>query len=278
LRVSQDDPFGVPHNPPGFEPNPTGQEPLASGDESVLAASGLVGDPAAPRNKTALIALGLALVLGVIGIAFAAGVFRTKDTAKPAASKPTASTSSSASPSASATASAKAKPNAVAVKPIAGKVQPITKPNSGTLGQPYTVTVPAKWTIVRAVRSDRVANGDLRMRNAEKTHSLTIATIKPAIATGALTPAKIAAIKAALLKGVAGAKSLPGTPRATVGGAAASGYDAATTSAGSPVTIRTIVWQRGGATYVAIWRVPSASFRASLITLDRLLAAIRYAA
>jgi hypothetical protein len=277
LRVSHDDPFGVPLNPPGFEPLAAGFEPLASGDESVLAASGLVTDPAAPRNKTALIALGLAIVLGAVGIAFATGAFRSTDKPLKVAVKPSPSVSASASPTPSASASAKPKPKPAPLKPIAGTPQAISKANSGTLGPAYTVTVPTKWTVVRGVRSDRVANVDLRMRNAEKTHSLTIATIKPAVATGKLTPAGIAAIKVALLKGDPAAKPLPGTPRVQVAGAAATGYDVRTTSAGKPITIRTIVWQRGATIYAATWRVPGASFARSLTTFSQLLAAVKYA-
>ncbi|MEP7054360.1 MAG: hypothetical protein ABI912_03855 [Actinomycetota bacterium] len=278
--MSQDDPFGVPLNPPGFEPRPPGFEPLASGDESVLASSGLVADPAAPRNKTALIALGLAVVIGAAGVAVATGVFKGKAKPKKPAvtAKPSSSSSAAATPSPStSTVAPTPKPTPVAIKAIAGKVQPISKANSGTLGLPYTVTLPAKWTIARAVRNDAIANGDLRMRNAEKTHSLTISTIKPATAAGQLTAPKIAAIRTALLKGDAAAKPLAGTPRASVAGGTATGYDVSTISAGKPITARTIVWQHGGTTYVAVWRAPAAAFRASLKTFAQLLAAIKFA-
>lgn len=270
--MSQEDPFGVPLNPPGFQP-------LASGDESVLAASGLNSRPPGPRNKAALVALSLAVLVGGIGIAVAEGVFRAKHKPAAVAVQPAPPASpSAAAPTPAPSPRVKPKPKPVAPKALAGAAQPINKANSGTLGQAYTVTVPTGWTVTLGIRGDRVVNGDLRLRNADGTVSLTIATIKPAVATGRLTPAKIAAIKAALLTADPAAKSLPGTPRAQVAGAAATGYDARTTSQGTLITIRTIAWQHGAAIYAATWRVPTASFAKSLTTFTALLAAVKFAA
>ena len=281
--MSQDDPFGVPQNPPGFpppapnfEPAVPGFEPLASGDESVLAASGLTSSgPTAPRNKTALIALGIALLVGGLGIAVAAGLFRGKHKAKAPAAKPvTTASSTAASPTPSANTKPPAKPTAP--KPIAGTPQQITRANSGTLGQAYGVTLPKGWTIERRIRRDSIGNVDLRLRSADKTQSLTIVTIKPATATGPLAPAQFAAIRTALLKADSAAKALPGTPKAQVAGAPATGFDANSKAAGKPVTIRTIVWRQGNAVYAARWRAPPATFGKSLTLFGQLLAAVNF--
>lgn len=280
--MSHDDPFGAPLDPAGYGVVPPDYEPLASGDESVLAASGL-NDPPGPANKPALVAIGMTLVLGGLGIAATAGAFRylTRDDPAPttatASRTPSASATVSEEPLPSAT-SAAAKPKPRVLRPLAGKPQPINKANSGTLGKPYVITLPTDWTVARAIRNDRVGNLDLRMRNAAKTHSLSIFTLKPAVTTGPMTQAKLASVKAALYKAEPQLKSLPGTPKGTVAGAAATGFDVTTMSGGKPVTIRTMVWQRGTVTYAASWRVPGPAFRSSGATLDRLLASITFPA
>jgi hypothetical protein len=277
--VSQDDPFGVPPQPPGFDLGPPEVHPLASGDESVLAASGLTAPADQPRNKVVLIAIGAAVLLVALAIAAAAGAFRTHHKT-PTVVAPSHSASPSASvPVPSVTPSTAApKPKPPALRPLAGKAQTINKANSGTLGKPYAVTLPTGWTVARGIRNDAVGNLDLRMRNAAKTHSLSILTLKPAVVTGPIDAAKLAAVKAALFKGDTTLKSLPGVPKARVAGSAATGFDVTTVSAGQPITARILVWQRDGVTYAVSWRVSTPLFARSMTTYAQLLASVKFAA
>lgn len=281
--MSQEDPFGAPLNPPGFETSDGGFEPLASGDESVLASSGLTSSgPSAPRNKAALAALGAAVLVGIAGVAFASGLFRS-DEKEPVAAVASESASptpavESETPSATPAAAESPKPKPPAPKPLAGKPYPLTRINSGSLGTDYTVTVPTGWTVARGLRNDRTANLDVRMRSTDKKTTLAILTVKPAVATGPLTPAKIAAVKAALLRSEASPKLLPGTPKGKVGGVAATGYDVTTVTAGVPVTLRTLLWQRGEVIYAAQWRTPTPTFAKTTARLNQLLAAVKFPA
>lgn len=284
--MSHDDPFGAPLYPSGYGNVPPDYHPLASGDESVLAASGLNRRPDGPRKKAATVAIGVALLLGAVGIAVTAGAFGYFADKEPQAAQsslaspvpaPEPTVESTPTPTPTPT-SAAPKPKPPAPRPIAGKPAAVTRVNSGTLGTPYTVTVPTGWTIARGLRDVRTANVDVRLRNAAKTHTFSVMTIRPAVAAGPLTPATRAAIRAALLKGEAAVKPLPGTPKAQVSGSAATGYDVTTTVAGAATTLRTVVWQRGAVTYAATWRVPTALFARSLGTFGQLLASITYEA
>lgn len=280
-----DDDFGMPLNPPGFETMPHDFQALASGDESVLAASGLDARAPSRGDRSKLLTIGLALAVGGAGLAGVAYYLRSSDRAT---SAPTASSASAASrpvaaptPSPSVVvpvATPKPKPKPALVRPLAGTSKAVTKGNSSTLGSGYTLTLPTGWTAATGIRNDRSLNLDLRMRNAARTHSLTLMTLKPALVSGRVTAVTLGSIKAALLKGEKMPKTLPGTPTAQVGGTTATGYDVSTTSSTGPVTIRTVIWRRGTTTYAAIWRAPSGSFPRSLGTLSQLLASVKYGA
>lgn len=257
---------------------------LASGDESVLAASGLNARPPSRGDRSKLLTIGLALAVAGAGLAGVAYYLRSSDRATPAkaASSPPASATpvatASLAPSVAPVVKPKPKPKPAVVRPLAGTSKAVTKGNSGTLGSGYTLTLPTGWTAATGIRNDRSLNLDLRMRNAAKTHSLTLMTLKPGLVSGRVTTATLGPIKSALLKGEKAPKTLPGTPTAQVGGAAATGYDVSTTNSTGPVTIRTVIWQRGTTTYAATWRAPSESFARSLGTLTQLLASVRYGA
>ena len=286
--MAADDGFGRPLDPAPYEPVPAGYLPLASGDESVLAASGLNSRPPRPArrvNKKAAIALGVALLGGGIGVMAVAPLRGSGDAAPAVTAAASASASSSPAstsppePSVAPAAPPKPspKPKPVAPKPIAGTAEKVNKFNSRTLGQPYTVTVPSGWKLARGIRSDRAINLDMRMRNKAKTHSFAVMTVKPAVASGPVTADSLAAIRKALLAGEPGAKALAGTPKSEVAGATGIGYDVSTKSAGSAITMRTIVWRHGTTTYAAIWRAPGASFARSVVTMNQLLASLKYA-
>lgn len=228
-------------------------------------------------GRTPLLALILVLLLGAAGAVFGPGLLKSKDSApSPIPKKKAATPAPTASSSAKPVVVAPAKPKPV-VKALVGKPISVTAANSGTFGGAYTVTVPTGWTAKFKQGRDTTSNGDLVMADAKSSQLFSLASAQPTFAKGSLTAAKLAMLKASVLKDTPGAKALPGEVKATIAGAGATGFDATATLSGKAFTVRTLFFEHGGVVYVAVWATSPATFSASVPTFNQLLASVKFA-
>lgn len=226
-------------------------------------------------GRTPLIALVLVLLLGGAGVFFGTGLFKADEEPEAPivrAKRPAASAAPApASPSAAAPA-AKPKP---AVKPFVGKPLAVNKANSGTQGAAYTVTVPNGWQSQLGMKQPS-SNVDVMIGHPTAGQIFMVLTRKQD-EPGPLTAANIENAKTMALAAYPEAEILPGEVQARVAGVAASGFDASATAEGEAVSMRVVMFARGGVGYTMMWAAPTHAFAKSTTTFDQFLATVKFA-
>lgn len=274
--------------PTDVEPAPVEPPPSAGpGLVTNVLPSGGVARKLSVGGRTPLLALLLVLLLGAAAAVYSTGILKNEDEVPPPVVKrrPAVTAPAASAPAAPTTAPAAvpAKPKAVvkapAVKPLVGKPASVTKANSRTYGGNYSVLVPTgAWAARLNNGRSSGNNADLVIGHDSAKQAFSVNSARPTAVKGPLTPAKVAALKAGLLKSQKAAKALPGEVTATVAGAKAVGFDSQlTASDGSRIAMRNLMFEHGGVVYLASWATTPAQFTKSLTTFNQLLATVKFA-
>ncbi|MEO6715497.1 MAG: hypothetical protein ABIM89_19015 [Mycobacteriales bacterium] len=255
------------------EPPPAGQSLVAN-----VLPSGGVARSLSLGGRLPMIALVLVLLLGAAGAAYATGLFGKKkeDAAPIVKGKPSVS-----APQVSAPTSAVVAPGKPAVtpapKPLAGKALSVTKASSRTFGADYSITVPNGWISRQNAGLEDGSNSDVLISHVRTGQIFMLGTMDPAVMKGPLTPAKSAELRADFIAESPELNILPGSVKASVGGVAATGFDATGTVDERNASVRFVVFERGGVIYGSLWVADPAGFSASLTTYNQILASVKFA-